>query len=498
MLLIPSAAAARAHPAAWAAYASHGKWRPARHLLYLADRLLDLEQGRGPRRIVISCPPRHGKSWFISRYYPPWYLGRHPERAVALITFQERFSRKWGRLARDAFHEHAERLWGVTTYPRASTAEWEVYRNFRRTDGVMQAIGAGGAITGKGANLLVVDDLVRDWRECQNATLREQQWEWFQSAVETRLEPPESVVIISTRWHHEDLIGRLKKLQEQNELGDEWLFINLPAIAEEGDVLGRKPGEALWPEKYSAAALERKRRNMHPLIWQSLYQGQPVPASGAVLRKDWFRYYERGDRLLMVPGRGSCEIATLERYATVDLAASKKKGADFTVIATWGYHPVWHVLLLLDLVRKRLNGNEIIPELKVARAAHKLPVIFAEREGPFLAEKLGDVLKEAVRQGVPIVELKPNGDKLSRAIATSGPLAAGQVFFPERAPWRPALEEELLVFTGVDDAHDDQVDAVTYGIAIFQEREAPEDPDEPIEPPSDGWATGADPSAPWV
>jgi predicted phage terminase large subunit-like protein len=481
---IPPPEAAAAHPVAWPVYASGGRWRPARHLRFLGEQLLAMEQGRAPSRVVISCPPRHGKSWFISRYFPAWYLGRHPDHAVVLVTFQEGFSRKWGRLARDSFREHAEQLWGVTTLPRASTAAWEVYRNNVRTEGVMQSIGAQGSITGKGANLIIVDDLIRDLAEAQNATLRERQWEWFQSAVETRLEPPGFVVVISTRWHHDDLIGRIQKLQAQGELGDEWRFINLAAIAEDNDPLGRAPGEALWPERFPVEWLRKKERNVGPMVWGSLYQGRPVPTSGAVFKKDWLRYYTRGDRMATVPERGTCAVEDLERFATVDLAASKKKTADYTVIATWGYHRRWHVLLLLDLVRKRLNGDEIIPELKNAVAGQKLPVVYAEREGAFLAEKLGDVLKEAARQGVPVVELKPNGDKLARAIASTGPFAAHQVFFLERAPWLGALEEELLVFTGRDDAHDDQVDAVTYATAIFQEREAEGAP-RSASPPSD-------------
>lgn len=468
----PPAELAREHPAIWAAYASHGKWRPAKHLKFLANKLLELETGKAPSRLVISCPPRHGKSYLVSRYFPAWYLGRHPEHAVALVTFQETFSRKWGRLARDHFRECAEGLWGVTTLPRASTAAWEVYRDHKRTDGVMQSIGAGGSITGKGANLIIVDDLIRDLAEAQNSTLRERQWEWFQSAVETRLEPPGLVVVISTRWHHDDLIGRIQRLQAAGELGDEWRFVNLPAIAEDNDAMGRKPGEALWPERFNEEWLRRKEKNVGPYVWGSLYQGRPVPASGAVFRRSWFRYYTRGDRMATVPDRGTCELAALHRFATVDLAASKKKGADYTVIASWGYHPKWHVLLLLDLVRKRLGGDEIIPELKVAQAANQLPVIYSEREGAFLKERLGDVLKEAARQGLPIVKLEPNGDKLARAIAASGPLAAHQVFFVERAGYLAELEEELLTFTGVNDTHDDQVDAITYGVAVFQELEA--------------------------
>lgn len=429
-----------------------------------------MERGKAPARLVISCPPRHGKSWLISRYLPAWYLGRHPEQSVALVTFQERFSRKWGRLARDTFLQVAPDLWGLRTLRRASTAEWEVYRGWQRTEGMCQAIGAQGAITGKGAHLLILDDLIKDMAAANSATLREQIWEWFLSAIETRLEPPELVVIISTRWHDDDLIGRLMKLQAAGELGDEYVFVNLPAIAEEGDPMGRAPGEALWPEKYSAERLARKRKNVGTYVWDALYQGRPVPLLGAVLKKRWFRYYEDAGHALVVPGRGACLVEDLQRFATIDLAASKKKRGKYTAILSWGYHPVWKVLLLLDVIRERLGPEGIIPAMREAKGKHGLSILYAEREGPLLEERLGHILKQAVREGLPVVELAPNGDKYSRAVAATPQLEAGQVFFKERAPWLGELELELLTFTGDEDQYSDQTDALTYGIAILQER----------------------------
>jgi predicted phage terminase large subunit-like protein len=473
-ILIPTPGAARSDPLAWACYASDGRFRRARHLEYISDRILDMESGKGPPRLVVSCPPRHGKSWFISRYFPGWYLGRHPSHAVALVTFQEGFSRKWGRLARDSFYEKAEALWGVTALPRASTACWEVYRGHERTEGMMQSIGAGGAITGKGANLLIIDDLIRDLAEAQNSTLRERQFEWYQSAIETRLEPPGFQVILSTRWHHDDLIGRLKKLQKAGELGDEYLFINLPAIAEDGetDPLGRKPGEALWPERFPAGWLRNKQKNVGPYVWGSLYQGKPRPNKGAVFNKDWFLKYEPGERLIKVPKHGSLDLNNSVRYGTVDLAASKKKKADYTAMGAWGYFPKQHALTLNDVVRDRMTPNEIIPRMKIFQRDNKLPVIYVERVSGWLLEKLGDIIKDMQRAGLPVVEVPVVMDKLGRAISASGPLSAGQVFLKDRAPWLNDLEEELITFTGQDDTHDDQVDMVTIGVAVFQECEA--------------------------
>lgn len=486
-LELPSPGAARDHPAAFAEFASGGRWKAARHLIWIADRLRDMERGKAPPRLVISCPPRHGKSWLISRYLPAWYLGRHPEQSVALVTFQERFSRKWGRLARDTFLQVAPDLWGLRTLRRASTAEWEVYRGWQRTEGMCQAIGAQGAITGKGAHLLILDDLIKDMAAARNKGLQEQIWEWFLSAIETRLEPPELVVIISTRWDDSDLIGRLMKLQGAGELGDRYTFVNLPAIAEDDDPMGRAPGEALWPEKYPADRLAKKQRNVGSIVWNALYQGHPTPAEGSVFKKAWFKYFEDAGHALIVPERGACRVEDLQRFATIDLAASKKKRGKFTAILSWGYHPTWKALLLLDVIRGRLGPEGILPAMRDARERNKLAILYAEREGPLLAERLGHILKVAKREGLPIVELTPNGDKRSRAIAASPSLEAGQVFFKRGAKWLADLEEELLVFTGDEDAFSDQVDALGYGVSIFQERSSRHGSSEDDEPPRQSW-----------
>jgi predicted phage terminase large subunit-like protein len=498
---LPPPEAAREHVAAWASYASNGKWECPKHLRYLSNLLMEVESGK-TLRLAISCPPRHGKSWLVSRYFPSWWLGRHPEHKVILVSMQERFSRRWGRMARDDFVAHGEKLFGVTTWSRASTAEWEVYRGPRRTEGSMSAVGAGGTITGKGADIMLIDDLIKDLAEARNDSLREAQREWVQSAIETRLEPPGRVVVISTRWHHDDLIGWLMAQQKAGELGDEWKFVNLPAIAEDGDALGRAKGEALWPEKRPLDWLERKKKNVGPYVWSSLYQGQPTPTEGAIFKADWFKRYKREGELLRCE-RGVCKADELIRFGVVDLAASKKKRADYTVLGAFGYHPGWRVLFLLDLVRERFAGPEYVPRMKGFAETHKLGIMYVEREHALIQEKLGfSVVKEAIAAGVPIVEIKPDGDKVARAIASTGSFAAGQVFTPEGAPFLGDLDLEMLTFP--EAKHDDQVDVMSYAVGLFRELVATEPEEKPKKPPRedeppppDGWDLGMRSDRPW-
>lgn len=467
-MIRPPPAAAAAHPVAWAAYAGAPVWQPARHLRWLGERVRDLEAGRS-LRLVVSMPPRHGKSEFLARFTPSWWLGRHPESEVIYVTMQERFSRSWARKARDDFSEHGERLWGVTTPRRSSTAQWDVFRRGRRTGGSLSAVGAGGTITGKGAGLLVVDDLYRHAKDLQSARLREERWEWFRSACLTRLTPDGRVIILMTRWHHDDLIGRLMKAQAEGEYAEQpWEFVNLPAISdEEDDPLGRAPGDALWPAKFSTRVLERRRSEVGPSVWEALYQGRPTPRQGKIFKREWLLDYTREGKVISVPSRGTCEVDSLYKFGVVDLAGSKKRRADYTVVSVWGFHPRWKVLLLLDVVRDRVEGQAIVPLLLHATTVHNLPIVHVERLGPWLEAKLGSIIKEAARAGVPIDELVPEEDKEHRAYAATGAFAAGQVLFPKKADWRPVLEEELLTFP--EGAHDDQVDCVTYAVGIFRE-----------------------------
>lgn len=509
-----SAAAAKAHPLAWAAYASGGWWRAPRHLQWLGKQVMRLNSGE-LTRLVVSMPPRHGKSQFLSRYFPGWWLGTHPSDRVILISMQEKFTRRFSRQCRDALVQCGKEVFGYAPHRRASTAEWELLDlEGKETGGGLSAVGVGGTITGKGANLIVVDDIIKNWKDAHSDAQREDSWEWFTSTVLTRLEPDSAwasaaqkegekppawvdgrCVILMTRWHHDDLIGRLEKAQKEGELGEHWEFVNLPALADdEGDPLGRQKGEALWPQRWPVEALTKKRAP-NEKVWTSLYQGKPTPDSGDIFKKEWFRDFtvhtQGGRKIADVPGRGRVPLEGLYKFAVFDMAGSKKRRADYTAGGVFGFHPQWKILLLLDVIHGRYEGHEIVPLFKRVMAEHKpLPVVYAERLGPFLIQKIGDVLKDAVREGVPIVEL-PAGDKEARAYAATGPLAAGQVFFLEKAPWREPLQAELLQFP--EGEHDDQVDMVTFGVGVFQEllTQFPGDdqPAQPEQPPP--WWNGS-------
>ena len=455
---------AKLSPVAWAMYASEGKWKRSRHLLWLSQQLLRLERGE-IKRLIVSMPPRHGKSEMISKYFPTWWMGTHPSAKVISCSYGEALTKEWSRAARDAFSESGPACFDLDTWSRSSAGAWDTYRYGRRTGGGLRAVGKGGALTGRGADLLICDDLIRDAQEANNPLLRQGAWDWFVSVPLTRLEPGGRAIVVMTRWHHDDILGRLMAQQAATSdwSGEPWEIINLPAIAEEGDALGRAPGEALWPERYPIPELEKIRADVGPYVWGALYQGQPTPTEGALFKREWLHSYKLGVETITVPGRGTARKDTLTKYCTIDLAASVKARADYTVIAVWGFHREWGVLLLLDLVRVRLDGPDILPRIRETMQVHEVGVGFVESIG-FQAT----LIQAALREGIPLRELRPVGDKVTRAMPATAVMEQSLLLLPEGASWRGEFEAELLQFP--EGKHDDQVDALSYGVQVFLEK----------------------------
>lgn len=277
---------ASASPALFAVHASQGDWVLAPHLAIL-NRLLQKCAARKIRRLIVTCPPRHGKSSFISRYLPAWWLGTFPNERVILACYGSSLASHWSAKARETFSTYGPRLFGrgIATNSRR-VSDWSV----QGYEGGMVAAGVNGPMTGRGANLLIIDDPVKGHEEADSDLMREKTWEWFTSTAFTRLEPNGVCIVIQTRWHQDDLTGRLLS----NPTGGEpWTVLNLPAIAEEYEPsfphsMGRRPGQALWPARYPLAALEEIRVGMSSRWWSALYQQRPTPKGGGIFHREWW------------------------------------------------------------------------------------------------------------------------------------------------------------------------------------------------------------------
>lgn len=443
-------------------HASQGKWHRAKHLTYLADRLMALQRGE-IKRLAVSMPPRHGKSEFISKYFPSWYLGAHPENRVVLTSYGADLTKQWGRAARDMFAEHAPSVFGYDTWQRAKATDWHVYRDGRPTGGGFFSCGRGGALTGRGADLLVVDDPVKDAAEANSPTVREHMWEWLRSVPFTRLEPDGKVVIVQTRWHYDDPIGRIIEQQERGDAGEQWEIINFPAIAIEDDILGRAPGDVLWPERFDRESLDVIRRDVGPYVWQSLYQGAPTPTVGGLFKRTWFKYADVTDSHLRIKtptGQTTRLRRDLVYFSTNDLAVSAKRYADFSAMAVWAADVSNAELFLLHIHRGRMEAPELLKAWERQREYWNLPAIYVEKTAFNL-----QFCQMARASGLPIRWLKADKDKVSRAQPAVAMYEGGRIFHAAGEPWLPALESELLRFPA--GKHDDMADVVSYGVRVF-------------------------------
>lgn len=455
---------ARSTPAGFAWYTSGGyedkaTWLMPPHLRLLSEKIVAVATGRIPR-LIVTMPPRHGKSELISKYTPAWYLGSHPDNKVMLASYADTFAATWGRKSRDLLEEYGPKVFGVGVNPDSkSGAHWEVgkKRGGRKADGVMVTAGVGGGLTGKGAHLLIIDDPVKNSEEAQSENTRQAHHDWWKSTARTRLQKGAGVILVMTRWHEDDLAGRL--LQDELEGGDEWEVLNLPAICEvDNDPIGRAMGEALWPDMFDTDSLAQTKRAMGEYWFGAMYQQRPAPADGMLFKRQNFRYYEKHEGNLVTihtdAGPRVFDIGYGTKFCTMDVAGSEKQQSDYTVIATWVVTENKE-LLLWNIDRAQYDGPDIVPFVKRVYYEQRPQVMGIERLGYGLP-----IIQELVREGFPIIRLEPVADKVARALPAAARYEEHRVFHPRGVQWIDAYESELLVFP--NGRNDDQVDVTSY------------------------------------
>jgi predicted phage terminase large subunit-like protein len=420
----------------------------------LNEQLLGLYAGSFDRYEVVM-PPRHGKSLLCSVYFPAWWLLHRPQDRVLLVAYESDFAATWGRRVRDLLTEHGE-AFGVSVRDDAAANRWDLEQG-----GGMTTAGIGGPITGKGADLVIIDDPVKNYEEAISQAVSRRNWDWYQSTLRTRLEPGGKIVLVATRWSEIDLTGRLLTDTE----GEQWRELRLPAVAEEGDPLGRPEGAPLWPDRFDTDELAKVRKALSASHFSALYQGRPSPIDGDVFKREWFRYFVRtgdGYRLLITPDAQTVPVEDVSRFMTIDLAISTRRTADPTVMAVWGVDEAKN-LLLLDLARKRIPGPAQLKLLQRLNAEWHPDRIVCED-----VAYQRSFIEHAQQLGLPVVGVRPQGSKDARAIPAATRMEAGQVFFPAEARWLEELEHELLSFP--NGRHDDQVDVFGYAAAEVNRR----------------------------
>jgi len=388
-----------------------------------------------PCRVLVSMPPRHGKSVTLLHALA-WLASRFPERLNGYATYAQRFastqSRKARRLAVDAGVRFADDANSVT--------EWRTVEG-----GGLVATGLGGPLTGIGIDgVLCVDDPIKGREQAESTTQREAAWEWFNDVAFTRLEPGSSAVVVATRWHHDDVIGRLERMGG-------WETINLPAVRDAEDA-PCDDGLPLWPERFDLRALRAIRAQVGEYTWASLYQGHPVPRAGILFREPT-RYTEPefdGARIVLACDPAGSASTRADYTAAVALAVREQRDADGT--------PQWHADVL-EVLRFQAETERAAAELEAFQerwGGAKLH-IEASRDGKAIARALA-----TINPRLRVAEVPALGDKFTRAQPLIAAWNHGRVRVPQRAAWLADLLAEVERFTGVADRHDDQVDALAH------------------------------------
>lgn len=453
-------------PGPFAVVASEGRWILTPHLRLVSSEIARCEFE--PIRLIVTTPPRHGKTELVSRNTPAWFIGKYPRKRVLLASYEADFAATHGLAARTIYEHFSTRYFpeAKLSRDRIAATNWMTSLN-----GGMSTAGVGGPLTGKGADLLIIDDPVKNWEEARSDVMRQHAWDWFRSVAYTRLEPGASVVIIMTRWHEDDLVGRIL---EDPEIGGVWKVIRLPAVVGPNDLpdpLGREEGEALWPDRYPAStpglvegqpdpSLEGIRKQVGSYIWNALYQGRPAPEEGTLFSRKDFRYWtpvvDEGVPKPNWYNLGGARLVDSDeelRFCTADLAQTEKTSSDWTVIGCWVLTGK-NELILSRVYRDRVEDPT--PLLHQANREFHPAFIGIESAGFGLT-----IIQQARRQGLPVTELKADKDKYARAVVASARVEAHGLFFEQGASINETMEHELLTFpTG---RNDDTVDMVSYG-----------------------------------
>ena len=438
------------------------------------------------RNLLITMPPRHGKSTYGSIIFPAYFMARKPSRFVMSTSYNSQLATDFGRQVRDLCNEPLT----AQAFP-----DFEMSQDSRAVDqwrttggGAAYFIGVGGTTSGRAANLLLFDDPLKSREEAESATQRNKVWNYYISALSTRLQPdidgiPPAQIIILTRWHPDDLAGRLMQTDDWNE--GRWLHINFPAIEEraiQGDIgkVSRSnlpvdhpkylaPGEAsklgagqryirktektaLWPERFNLEDLERRQR-LNPREFASLYQQTPYIQGGNMIRSHWWRAYPED----MKPERFSSLIIA------ADTAFKAKQDSDYSVMMVMGLDSTGDIYIV-DVVRERFE----FPELKRRMIQMNNQWRGRGLRGIYIEDKASgqSLLQELNREsGVSVIPYKVVNDKVSRLAAVLPLIEGGRVFIPSTANWLDAFHNECQTFPS--GTHDDMVDAMTIGLDVL-------------------------------
>jgi predicted phage terminase large subunit-like protein len=431
----------RSTPAAMANRLTEGAWQWPDHLDLLSRKLADVAAGRC-KRLIVTLPPQNGKSSLVSHWFPVWFLDLFPDRRIVFVSYGAEYAESWGRRVRNSIAEHAAHLNVRVADDYGAAGEWET-----TAGGGQVSVGIGGSVTGRRANLLVFDDPIKNAEEANSQAHRQKVWEFFLSAAYTRLTPDGAIVIIMTRWHEDDLVGRINR--EEANGGERWERLNLPAIAEEDDPMGRAPGEPLWPQRWPLESLKRIFKAIGTYFANALYQQRPAPPEGNYFKRAWFK--------IVQPDRVPRDLRATRCW---DLAATVVTGSndpDWLAGCKIGVDDATGFYYVLHMRRERLSPDGVEKAIVQQAAIDGRDVaIRIEQEGAasgkIVAHYFTRLLDGYDARFTPI----PKSSKFTRSGPFNAACERGDVFLVA-GTWVEEFLDELAGFPTA--SHDDQVDS---------------------------------------
>ena len=427
---------------------SHGKsWKDTRLSRYLAERVqtfLETDSEHAYDILVIETPPQHGKSMSVTETLPSWYLGRYPERRVIIAGYNDDFAEKFLRRNKEKIKAIGGTLFGISIGDIDRATEIELSNGKGRI--ISRGIRSG--ITGNPAELIIIDDPIKSREEADSETWRNKVWDEWQNSLKSRLAAHAKVIVIMTPWHEDDLAARILQTEQNATL------CRIPVEAEEDDLLGRKPGEALCPElgkdnkwlaDFKASYLSDPKGGVR--AWTALYQCSPRVEGGNLVQRSWWNYYDPAD----VPTFGT-------ELISVDAAFKGNEDNDFVAIQVWG--KLGSNYYLQYSINEHLTFTQTVQRIRLVRT------LFPAATRVLVEDKAnGSAIIEVLQREMFCIPVNPKGGKIARANAVTPAIEAGHVFLPINAAWVDSYIDQWCAFPA--GAHDDMVDSTTQALGYM-------------------------------
>ncbi|MDI2112108.1 phage terminase large subunit [Commensalibacter nepenthis] len=419
------------------------------HHRLLCQKLEAVEQGK-ITRLMVFMPPRHGKSELTSKRFPAWFLGRNPTKQLILASYSAKLSDSFGRDVRNIVSSSLFKNIFPTVALSSDSKAKDLWETNQR--GIFLSAGVGGAMTGYGGDLAIIDDPIKDRQDAESEVIRENVWDWYKSVLRTRIMPGGAIILVLTRWHVDDLAGRLLNEME-NGTGEAWDVLHLPARAMDNDLLGRSVNAPLWGQVFGDKELTQIEKAVGERDWMALYQGVPTVSTGSFFKIQRVPIIDAAPKALKVVRRW-------------DFAASK---------ATGSYNPDWTVgvkmqrneddgYTILDVVRFRGRPDEVEKTVMAVASQDGYDVHIVLPQDPGQAGVAQVQYYTKLLAGYKIQSVRETGDKATRAEPFAAQINIGNIALI-RAPWNRAFLEELSCFP--KGGHDDQVDAASGAFAFI-------------------------------